>query len=122
MRAAGAGGAASGPARPQRIVTVSYYTPFQLQAVGVQPVGAFDYSALADQLTEDQRTMLARTTLIGSVTEVDLEQVAAVEQDLLVGEVNEIDRALYDKQCDRADGRFRGHRPRRLEGDLHPDR
>ena len=54
----GAYGPVEVPARAERIVTVSYNTPFQLQAVGREPVGAFDYSALYEQLTADQVAML----------------------------------------------------------------
>lgn len=82
------------PSAPQRIVTVSYNTPFQLQAVGVQPVGAFDYSALYDQLTADQIAMLERAEPVGTFGEPSLEAIAALAPDLVVGEDGEVDEAL----------------------------
>lgn len=82
------------PAAPQRVVTVSYNTPFQLQAVGVQPVGVFDYSALYDQLTADQIAMLERAEPVGTFGEPSLEAIAALAPDLVVGEVSEVDEAL----------------------------
>lgn len=90
-------GPVDAPVAPQRIVTVSYNTPFQLQAVGLEPVGAFDYSALYDQLTPGQVEMLGRTEPVGTFGDPSLEAIAALRPDLIIGEDGEVDAALQTR-------------------------
>lgn len=83
------------PTRPQRIVAVAYDTPFQLQAVGVTAVGIFDYSKLYEQYTDEQVAYLKPIPTIGTWGTPDLEKVAALSPDLIVGVADEVEPDVY---------------------------
>lgn len=83
------------PVDPQRVVAVSYETPWQLRSVGVTPVGAQDYSAYAGQLTPEDEAFVADIPSVGAFFDLNLEAVLAAEPDLIVGDALEIDADLY---------------------------
>lgn len=83
------------PATPKRIVAVAYDTPFQLMSMGVTPVGVFDYSQWYEQYPADQVAFLKPITTIGKWGEPDLEKVAALTPDLIVGVVDEVKDDVY---------------------------
>lgn len=85
------------PARPRTVVAVSYDTPFQLLAVGVQPAGAFDYSRYYDSFTPEVVEQLKTIPSVGTFGEPDLEAVAALGPDLIVGSADEVDAVLYEQ-------------------------
>ncbi len=85
------------PEDPQRVVALSYDTPWQLQSLGVKPVATQDFSAYIDEFTPDQQDFIEGAGTIGGYGEPDLEQIAAADPDLIVGDVYEIDEALYEK-------------------------
>lgn len=84
------------PSEPQRIVTTSYDGPRQLQAVGVMPIAAIDFSAWGDSFTDEQMDFIADADVIGTFGEPNLEAIAAVEPDLILGDSYEIDESVYE--------------------------
>jgi len=85
------------PEDAQRIVAVSYDTPWQLAAVGVTPVAMQDYSAYADSFTGAQQELMASVDTVGTFFALNIEAVMAAEPDLIVGDVLEIDEATYEE-------------------------
>lgn len=85
------------PTEPQRIVAVSYDTPWQLAAVGVTPVAMQDYSAYAESFTASQQELIEATDTVGAFFDLNIEAVMAAEPDLIVGDVLEIDEATFEK-------------------------
>lgn len=85
------------PSDPQRIVALSYNTPWQLQSLGVKPVATQDYSAYIDEFTAEQQQFIDGVEEIGPYGEPNLEKVAAARPDLIVGEVDEVDEATFEK-------------------------
>ncbi|MWV50716.1 ABC transporter substrate-binding protein [Rathayibacter sp. VKM Ac-2803] len=85
------------PAEPQRVVAVSYDTPWQLAAVGVTPVAMQDYSAYADSFTADQQELISSVDTVGAFFDLNIEAVLAAEPDLIVGDVLEIDEATFEE-------------------------
>ncbi|QQM24482.1 ABC transporter substrate-binding protein [Rhodococcus sp. P-2] len=83
------------PVDPQRIVAVSYNTPWQLQAVGAQPVATLDYSAYIDQFTPAQQKFIDGLSSVGVFLEVNREAVVAAAPDLIVGDAYEIDEDMF---------------------------
>ncbi|MET0955783.1 MAG: ABC transporter substrate-binding protein, partial [Cryobacterium sp.] len=83
------------PTDAQRVVAVSYDTPWQLAAVGVTPVAMQDYSAYAESFTASQQELIADTDTVGAFFELNIEAVMAAEPDLIVGDVLEIDEATF---------------------------
>lgn len=83
------------PVDPQRIVAVSYNTPWQLQAVGAQPVATLDYSAYIDQFTPAQQTFVNGLSTVGVFLQVNREAVVAAAPDLIVGDAYEIDEDMF---------------------------
>ena len=83
------------PVDPQRIVAVSYNTPWQLQAVGAQPVATLDYSAYIDQFTPTQQKFIEGLSTVGVFLEVNREAVVAAAPDLIVGDAYEIDEDMF---------------------------
>lgn len=85
------------PTAPQRVVAVSYDTPWQLQAVGVRPVAVQDYGRWIDEFSAAQQDFVAGLPTIGSFGELNLEAIAAADPDLIVGDFAEIDESLYEQ-------------------------
>jgi iron complex transport system substrate-binding protein len=85
------------PDEAERIVAVSYDTPWQLAAVGVTPVAMQDYSAYAESFTESQQELITSADTVGAFFDLNIEAVMAAEPDLIVGDVLEVDEATYEK-------------------------
>lgn len=85
------------PARPARIVAVGYDTPFQLMSIGVTPVGIYDYSQWYDQYPADQVAFLKPITTVGEWGTPDLEKIAALTPDLIIGVADELKDGVYDQ-------------------------
>lgn len=85
------------PVEPERIVAVSYDTPWQLMSLGVTPVGAQDYSSFAASLSPERQDFIAQTEPVGNYGEIDYEAVLALDPDLIVGDAYEIDEAVYER-------------------------
>lgn len=85
------------PVEPQRIVAVSYDTPWQLMSLGVTPVGAQDYSNFLASFDDDRKDFIADVAPVGTYGEIDYEAVLALDPDLIVGDAYEIDEEIYEK-------------------------
>ncbi|GAA4815467.1 ABC transporter substrate-binding protein [Nocardioides caeni] len=85
------------PTDPERVVALSYDTPWQLQSLGVRPVATQDYSAYIDEFSESQQDFIDGIDSIGPYGEPDLEKIAAAQPDLIVGDVHEVDEATFEK-------------------------
>ncbi|MGY1695055.1 ABC transporter substrate-binding protein [Geodermatophilus sp. SYSU D00814] len=87
------------PAEPQRVVTVGFNDQDFVLALGVTPVGERellgDYDATARPWAQDLLPAEDIPT-VGS-DEIDLEAVAALEPDLIVGVYSFMDQAVYDQ-------------------------
>jgi iron complex transport system substrate-binding protein len=85
------------PENPERVVAVSYDTPWQLKSLGVTPVAAQDYSDYSDGISAEQKEFLEPVETVGKFFELDIEAVAKADPDVIVGDVLEIDQELFDK-------------------------
>ncbi|MDN6537624.1 MAG: ABC transporter substrate-binding protein [Corynebacterium variabile] len=85
------------PENPERVVAVSYDTPWQLKSLGVTPVAAQDYSDYSDGISAEQKEFLEPVETVGKFFELDMEAVAKADPDVIVGDVLEIDQELFDK-------------------------
>lgn len=85
------------PTEPERVVAVSYETPWQLRSVGVTPIAAQDYSNYETQFTAEEYAFIEDVPSIGAFFDLNLEAVLQAEPDLIVGDVLEIDEELYEK-------------------------
>ncbi|MDN5723516.1 MAG: ABC transporter substrate-binding protein [Corynebacterium variabile] len=85
------------PENPERVVAVSYDTPWQLKSLGVTPVAAQDYSDYSDGISAEQKEFLEPVDSVGKFFELDIEAVAKAEPDVIVGDVLEIDQEIFDK-------------------------
>jgi iron complex transport system substrate-binding protein len=87
------------PSEPQRVVTVGFNDQDFVLALGVTPVGVRenlgDYDADNRPWAADQLADADFTTVGGQ--EIDVEAVAALEPDLIVGVYSFIDQAVYDQ-------------------------
>ncbi|SNR82524.1 iron complex transport system substrate-binding protein [Geodermatophilus saharensis] len=87
------------PAEPQRVVTVGFNDQDFVLALGVTPVGERqllgDYDATSRPWAEDLLPAEDVPT-VGS-DEIDVEAVAALEPDLIVGVYSFMDEAVYDQ-------------------------
>ncbi|MGC0366854.1 iron complex transport system substrate-binding protein [Rhodococcus sp. 27YEA15] len=83
------------PVDPRRVVSVSYNTPWQLQAVGIRPVATLDYSAYIEQFARAQQEFVDGLPTVGVFLEVNREAVVAAAPDLIVGDAYEIDEAMF---------------------------
>lgn len=88
------------PTSPQRIVAVAYDTPWQLQSLGITPVGAQDYSSYADSYTAEQMAFIEPVTPIGTYGDLDLEAIANLAPDLIVGDAYDVDEDVYNQLKD----------------------
>lgn len=85
------------PENPERVVAVSYDTPWQLKSLGVTPVAAQDYSDYGDAISAEQQEFLEPVDSVGKFFDLDIEAVAKADPDVIVGDVLEIDQEIYDK-------------------------
>ncbi|MGO1865907.1 MAG: ABC transporter substrate-binding protein [Corynebacterium variabile] len=85
------------PENPDRVVAVSYDTPWQLKSLGVTPIAAQDYSDYGENISDAQKEFLEPLDTVGKFFELDIEAVASAEPDLIVGDVLEIDQETFDK-------------------------
>ncbi|MGY1642118.1 ABC transporter substrate-binding protein [Geodermatophilus sp. SYSU D00703] len=87
------------PEEPQRVVTVGFNDQDFVLALGVTPVGERellgDYDATTRPWAEDLLPAEDIPTVGGE--EIDLEAVAALEPDLIVGVYSFMDQAVYDQ-------------------------
>jgi iron complex transport system substrate-binding protein len=86
------------PARPQRVVTVGFNDQDFVLALGVPPVGVRenlgDYDADSRPWAADQLAGAELPTVGGQ--QIDVEAVAALRPDLIVGVYSFMDQATYD--------------------------
>jgi len=90
-------GTVESPAEPQRVVAVSYETPWQLQAVGVTPVGILDFSPWADSFTAAQQEFIADVPTVGTFGSLNFEAIADAAPDVIIGDAYEIDDATFEQ-------------------------
>jgi iron complex transport system substrate-binding protein len=87
------------PTRPQRVVTVGYNDADFALALGVVPVGVRDFIGAFDETTRpwaQQALGGARPEMVGG-NEIDIEKVASLQPDLILGVYSYMDRATYDR-------------------------
>ncbi|WP_345419810.1 iron-siderophore ABC transporter substrate-binding protein [Actinomycetospora chlora] len=87
------------PTRPQRVVTVGYNDADFALALGVVPVGVRDFIGAFDETTRpwaQQALNGARPEMVGG-NEIDIEKVASLQPDLILGVYSYMDRATYDR-------------------------
>ncbi len=103
------------PAEPQRVVTVGFNDQDFVLALGVTPVGERENLGDYDTTTRPWAQELLPADGIPTVgaEEIDLEAVAALEPDLIVGVYSFIDQATYDQLSKIA--------PTLAQTDEHPD-
>src|SRR3712207_5644222 len=87
------------PAEPQRVVTVGFNDQDFVLALGVTPVGERENLGEYDATTRPWAQELLPAEDIPTVggEEINLEAVAALEPDLIVGVYSFMDRAVYDQ-------------------------
>jgi iron complex transport system substrate-binding protein len=87
------------PAEPERVVTVGYNDEDFVLALGVTPVGVRDligdYDAPSRPWAQEQLDGAELPTIGG--TELDIEAIAALDPDLIVGVYSYMDQAVYDQ-------------------------
>lgn len=85
------------PADPQRVAAVSYETPWQLMAVGVQPIATMDYSRWSDSFTPEQLDWVADAADVGGFRDLNYEAIAAARPDVIVADSYEVDEESYEQ-------------------------
>lgn len=86
------------PAAPRRVVAVGFNDADFMLALGVVPVGVRDFVGAFDETTRpwaQQALGGARPEQVGG-QEVDIEKVAALRPDVIIGLYSFMDRATYD--------------------------
>jgi len=87
------------PAEPQRVVTVGYNDEDFVLALGVTPVGVRDligdYDSPSRPWAQEQLDGAELPTIGGA--DIDVEAVAALDPDLIVGVYSFMDQAVYDQ-------------------------
>lgn len=83
------------PATPERVVAISYETPWQMQAAGVRPVGVIDYSAWIDSYTTEQQAFIDGIAIVGDFGTPNYEAIAALDPDLIIGDAYEMDELAH---------------------------
>lgn len=79
-------GGATVPADPKRVVGVDYFSPIFLTELGLAPVGGIDYSWVDDSsMFPAYVPRLKKVADIGQITATDVEKVAALHPDLILG-------------------------------------
>ncbi|MFJ9313909.1 ABC transporter substrate-binding protein [Pimelobacter simplex] len=101
------------PARPERVVAVSYDTPWQLQSLDVKPVATQDYGKWIDSFTAEQQAFVKGVATIGSFGETNYDAIVKADPDVIVGDAYEIDEKSYRRLSEIAptvivEGSFRG--------------
>lgn len=101
------------PAKPERVVAVSYDTPWQLQSLDVKPVATQDYGKWVDSFTPAQQEFVDGVATIGSFGETNYDAIVKAAPDLIVGDVYEVDEKSYERLAEIAptvivEGSFRG--------------
>jgi iron complex transport system substrate-binding protein len=103
------------PAEPERVVTVGFNDQDFVLALGVTPVGVRenlgDYDMPSRPWAQQQLAGADLPTVGGQ--EIDVEAVAALEPDLIVGVYSFMDQAVYDQ--------LSGIAPTLAQTDDHPD-
>jgi iron complex transport system substrate-binding protein len=103
------------PAEPERVVTVGVNDQDVVLALGVTPVGVRenlgDYDMPSRPWAQEQLAGAELPTVGGQ--EIDVEAVAALEPDLIVGVYSFMDQAVYDQ--------LSGIAPTLAQTDDHPD-
>ena len=66
-------------------------------SLGVTPVGIFDYSRWYDGYTAEEVAFLKPIATIGAWGEPDLEKIAALQPDLIVGTADEVKDETYEQ-------------------------
>jgi iron complex transport system substrate-binding protein len=87
------------PDRPARVVTVGYNDADFVLSLGVVPVGVRDFIGSFDETTRpwaQQALNGARPEMVGG-NEIDIEKVASLQPDLILGVYSYMDRATYDR-------------------------
>jgi iron-siderophore transport system substrate-binding protein len=87
------------PTTPQRVVTVGYNDADFALALGTVPVGVRDFIGAFDETTRpwaQQALNGARPEMVGG-NEIDIEKVASLQPDLILGVYSYMDRATYDR-------------------------
>ena len=104
------------PAEPERVVTVGFNDQDFVLALGVTPVGVRenlgDYDAAQRPWAQEQLAGAGDIPTVGG-EEIDVEAVAALEPDLIVGVYSYLDQAVYDQ--------LSGIAPVLAQTDAHPD-
>ncbi|MBB3037031.1 ABC transporter substrate-binding protein [Hoyosella altamirensis] len=83
------------PRSPQRVIAASYWIPFQMYAIGVRPIGVYDYSGNFDQLSPAMQEFISNVSVIGSWADLEIEAIAALQPDLIIGNAMEIDEGVF---------------------------
>jgi iron complex transport system substrate-binding protein len=83
------------PVRPQRVVSLDYFSPQDLYDVGFKPIGV-PASDMTELLPEYHADYQAATT-IGDYGEVKLEVIAGLKPDLILGNSTEAVVDVYDR-------------------------
>jgi iron complex transport system substrate-binding protein len=74
------------PTDPKRVVGVDYFSPIFLTELGIAPVGGIDYSWVDDSsMLPAYVPLLKKVADIGQITATDVEKVAALRPDLILG-------------------------------------
>ncbi|GLZ47946.1 ABC transporter substrate-binding protein [Actinomycetospora sp. NBRC 106375] len=87
------------PTKPTRVVTVGYNDADFALALGTVPVGVRDFIGAFDETTRpwaQQALNGARPEMVGG-NEIDIEKVASLQPDLILGVYSYMDRATYDR-------------------------
>ncbi|WP_215816390.1 ABC transporter substrate-binding protein [Pimelobacter sp. 30-1] len=101
------------PVKPERVVAVSYDTPWQLQSLDVKPVATQDYGKWVDTFSADQQAFVKGVATIGSFGETNYDAIVKAAPDLIVGDAYEVDEKAYKRLSEIAPtvvvkGGFRG--------------
>ncbi len=104
------------PAEPERVVTVGFNDQDFVLALGVTPVGVRenlgDYDADARPWAQEQLAGAGEIPTVGGEA-IDVEAVAALQPDLIVGVYSYMDQAVYDQ--------LSGIAPTLAQTDAYPD-
>lgn len=87
------------PDRPVRVVTVGYNDADFALALGTVPVGVRDFIGAFDETARPwaQQQLQGRQPEQVGGNEIDIERVAALQPDLILGVYSYMDRATYDR-------------------------
>ncbi|GAA2624265.1 iron-siderophore ABC transporter substrate-binding protein [Dactylosporangium fulvum] len=83
------------PAQPARVVTIQPSATASLYDLGVSPVGVYDQGA--EYISPRYRDRWSAATKIGNAGQIDLEKVAALRPDLIIGVDFPWNTKVYDQ-------------------------